>query len=401
VLDDAGLAPGAVADLLAATRADLERELATLTAEIADGVAPIPEVEADVLAAGGDLAATRDAIRRRGCVVVRGTFEHGQAEAWDRELGDYLDRNRFDDLVAERAPEAAAGGSRIWGIYWSRPQVEARQHDRMAAVRAFLNSVWRHERDGTRWFDPDEDIGYPDRVRRRPPGTPAKGLRPHVDSPSAAGWRIDENRLVFAEVLAGRPERHDPWDAAHRTGPLDGAPVASSVFRTFQGWTALTGVDPADGGLQLLPVPRAISFLLVEAIAAELGTLDEQETEAGAAAAGRPARLGDHPLLRPALVPIPPVAPGDTVWWHGDLVHAVAPAANQHRWNDVMYIAAAPRCPRNDVYSPTMLDRFVRGESPVDFPAEHLEVDFVGRATVDDLDARGRRHFGLEPSPVT
>ena len=60
-----------------------------------------------------------------------------------------------------------------------------------------------------------------------------------------------------------------------------------------------------------------------------------------------------------------------------------------------IYIGAAPGCPRNDVYRATMLDRFVRGASPVDFPADDFEVDFAGRATVDDLNDTGRAQFGL------
>ena len=94
-------------------------------------------------------------------------------------------------------------------------------------------------------------------------------------------------------------------------------------------------------------------------------------------------------------MPIPPVAPGDTVWWHGDLYHSVGDAANDSRWGNVMYIGAAPRCPRNDVYTSTMFDRFVRGASPVDFPSDDFEVDFNGRATIDDLNETGRAQFGL------
>ena len=60
-----------------------------------------------------------------------------------------------------------------------------------------------------------------------------------------------------------------------------------------------------------------------------------------------------------------------------------------------MYIGAAPRCPRNDVYAATTFDRFVRGASPVDYPADDFEIEFEGRATVDDLNETGRAQFGL------
>jgi hypothetical protein len=97
--------------------------------------------------------------------------------------------------------------------------------------------------------------------------------------------------------------------------------------------------------------------------------------------------------VRRALVPIPSVEPGDTVWWHGDLYHSVGAATNEARWGNVMYIGSAPRCDRNDAYAATTFARFVEGRSPVDFPVDDYEVDFSGRATPDDLDAVGRDQF--------
>ena len=73
----------------------------------------------------------------------------------------------------------------------------------------------------------------------------------------------------------------------------------------------------------------------------------------------------------------------------------VGDATNDTRWGNVMYIGAAPSCPRNDIYRATLLDRFVRGASPVDFPSDDFEVDFLGRATIADLDDIGRAQVGL------
>ena len=62
----------------------------------------------------------------------------------------------------------------IWGLpllaaspwIWSPAQMRARQSDRMATVQAFLNSQWKHESEGVRWFDPHRDSLYADRIRR-------------------------------------------------------------------------------------------------------------------------------------------------------------------------------------------------------------------------------------------
>ena len=93
-----------------------------------------------------------------------------------------------------------------------------------------------------------------------------------------------------------------------------------SVFRTYQGWTALTPQGPGDGTLQLMPIARAIVYLLLRPLQD-----DVPEDELCGAQPGRAlSSLSDwHPALLPALTPIPLVEPGDTVWWHPDIVHAV------------------------------------------------------------------------------
>ena len=57
----------------------------------------------------------------------------------------------------------------IYPVYWSPAQRQARQSGRMVRVQAFLNSQWKTR--PIRWFDPDRNLLYPDRIRRRPEGT--------------------------------------------------------------------------------------------------------------------------------------------------------------------------------------------------------------------------------------
>lgn len=385
LLDRHGLTRDRVEELFGLASERMRTEVAAVVAEAGQGRA-VPVVSHDEVAAGAVGAAAIADIRRRGCVVIRGTFDREQAEQWDADVAGYLDRNRFEDAYRECHPDRT--GRRIWGIYWSPAQVAARQHSHMEATRRFLNSLWQHESEGRSWFDPDHDIGYADRLRRRAPGVAARGLPPHSDAVSCLGWRAAENELVFRDVLAGHFDAYDPWDAAYRTAAELDAGAPSWVFRTFQGWTALSEMRPDDGVLHVVPIPRAAAYMVLRGIAGELGLL-------GGAPEPAPQRFRADDLLLPALVPIPSVEPGDTVWWHGDVIHSVADAANETRWGNVMYIAATPSCPRNDAYRASMFERFERGLSPHDFPDEHFEADFVGRPTVDDLDATGRAHFGL------
>nr|VXZ86787.1 Protein of uncharacterised function (DUF1479) [Klebsiella pneumoniae] len=120
-----------------------------------------------------------------------------------------------------------------------------------------------------------------------------------------------------------------------------------SVFRTFRGWTALSdmirvraaarGADPGGDGL------CAAAPLLD----------DVPEDELCGVAPGRVLPISEqwHPLLIKALSSIPALNAGDSVWWHCDIIHSVAPVENQQGWGNVMYIPAAPMCEKNLAYA--------------------------------------------------
>ena len=102
-----------------------------------------------------------------------------------------------------------------------------------------------------------------------------------------------------------------------------------------------------------------------------------------------------HEPLLPALTGLPDIQAGDSVWWHCDMIHSVAPVAGQHGWGNVMYIPAAPWCPRNERYAELVRAAFLDGLSPSDFPAEHYERDWDNRTRLTDLNAAGRRGLGI------
>jgi hypothetical protein len=100
------------------------------------------------------------------------------------------------------------------------------------------------------------------------------------------------------------------------------------------------------------------------------------------------------PLIK-ALSSIPQMEPGDTIFWHCDVIHAVE---NEHRgsgYSNVMYIASAPGCAKNHAYLEKQARSFLSGKTPPDFPADNFEVNFVGRGTVADLSERGRAQLGI------
>ena len=110
----------------------------------------------------------------------------------------------------------------------------------MAAAQSFLNAQWISETDGHRWFDPDRDSLYPDRIRRRPPGVDSAGLGTHMDPGTLDLWMTEGYQQHFRHLFNGDFAAHDPWDASYRTEAKQyPGSTMCSAFRTFQGWTAL------------------------------------------------------------------------------------------------------------------------------------------------------------------
>ena len=340
------------------------------------GSTVIPQVAWADIAGGTAPDGLAEDIRRHGCVVVRGVFAPDQAAAWNASLSDYLARNDADGRTrarvgAERYAARWQGGApQIYSVYWSPPQVQARQSPALAAVRAWLNGLWRH--GGA--FDPAQDCTYADRMRRRTPGDATLGLGPHIDGGTVGRW-LGKGCLPYMPALAGDPLREfDPFDAAFRADATEGEDRnACSVFRTWQGWTALTAQGPGDGTLQVVPIARAIAWVLLRPFAADVPRSSLCGAEASPALRLDP--QWHAPMLR-ALVPIPHVEPGDTVWWHPDLIHAVEARHEGMAESNVMYIPAAPDCPRNRSFLSRQLASFTAGRSPPDFPADDLETGF-------------------------
>ncbi|MFC7533970.1 DUF1479 domain-containing protein [Actinoplanes sp. GCM10030250] len=356
-----------------------------------------PEIDYADIANGTVPAEQLALLRRRGCLVVRGHFPRQQALGWDADIVDYVESNRFfDDYRGPGDDFFGSVGSKpeIYPIYWSPAQMQARQSERMAAVQAFLNGQWKHASDGVQWFDPSRDSLYPDRIRRRPEGADSGGLGTHLDPGTLDLWMTEAYQKAFRHLFDGAVEQYDPWDAAHRTaGPQYPGSTMCSAFRTFQGWTALSDMDHDQGVLHTVAIPEAMAYLMLRPLLS-----DVPDDDMCGVTVNQVFPAGDrwHPLLMRALSGIPDVRAGDSVWWHCDMIHSVAPVRNQQGWGNVMYIPAAPWCPRNESYAARVREAFLTGSSPSDFPEEHYERAWPNRFRPEDLNETGRRGLGLD-----
>jgi hypothetical protein len=365
----------------------VERQLRAEVEQIATardrGETVWPVISYADIEAGTVPAGAREQLRRRGCLVVRGHFDREQALGWDRDIVSYVEANGF--FASYRGPGDdffASVGSRpeIYPIYWSTAQMQARQSDRMARVQAFLNSLWKHDSgggSGVTWFDPLRDSLYPDRIRRRPPGTDSGGLGTHLDPGTLDLWMTRAYQSAFRHLFDGSVERYDPWDPAHRTaaGQYPGTTMCSA-FRTFQGWTALSDMAHDQGVLHTIPIAGAMAYLMLRPLLEDVPDDDMCGVTVNQVF---PVSERWHALLLPALTGIPDVQAGDSVWWHCDMIHSVAPVTSQQGWGNVMYIPAAPWCPRNERYAASARAALATGSSPPDFPPEHYERDWIGR----------------------
>jgi len=198
---------------------------------------------------------------------------------------------------------------------------------------------------------------------------------------------------VYRHVFSGDWRKYDAFDAASRPDAEEfPSPAVCSMFRTFQGWTALTRQGKGDGTLQLIPIANSMVYLLLRALQD-----DVPETELCGATPGRALSVEPewHALLLEGLTSIPLMQPGDTVFWHSDVVHAVE---NEHKcdgYSNVMYIAATVGCEKNSAYVAKQAATFLSGKTPPDFAPDNFEVDFRGRATEADLTPLGRSQMGL------
>lgn len=116
-------------------------------------------------------------------------------------------------------------------------------------------------------------------------------------------------------------------------------------------------------------------------------------------------KLHPHLQLEKSMVGIPPVKPGDYVFWHCDLVHEVDKFHTGTRDSSVSYNACVPLCPYNLENLSSMRQSFMDVMPPKDFQNyEHgeLERDHEDHGAKEEnvWSIAGKRALGLEPFDV-
>lgn len=380
----------------------LHKAIEVEVAEIkAKGSSVIPTVDfAEIAANGGKFPEhIAMAVRKRGCVVVRNTIDKDTALAMKQGTKDYIAKN------SEHLAGFPKDKPQVWECYWSKPQGQMRQHPNMLTTQTALNRLW-HCRAGSSTggqvsMDMNRPLTYGERLRIRAAGDKSFTLGPHVDGGSVERWEDEEYRRVYEHILACDWEKFDAWDATHRAeARCDMYNLGlglCSVFRSFQGWMSLSNSGKGKGALMVVPMVReATAYLMLRPFM--------EDVPPNSFCGANPGRTQDlypefHQEIIEGLVPIPDVKPGDSVWWHGDLIHSVEGSNGGTEDASVYYIPSIPLCRKNVEYLRKQAEHFKAGKTPPDFPPNDSEVNCVDRCRPEDLTDEGLIAIGLGGLP--
>ena len=336
-----------VEEVFAVIERRVREQVEQIAAEKSRGETVWPVVHYADIAAGTVTADELARLRQRGCLIVRSHFDRDQALGWDQDIVRYVESNRFFETY--RGPGDDFFGSvgskpEIYPIYWSlrpdassaerphgpRPGLPQRPVDQPVRRRAVV-------RPAARLALPRPDPPPPRRSRFRRPGH-APGPRhpgPMDDTGVPAGlpapFRRHRRGLrpVGRRLPHGRACNIPARRCARRSAP-------SRAGQPSPTWTTTRACSTPSRS----PRPWATSCC------GRCCTTSPDDDMCGVTT-NKVFPVSDtwQPLLLAALTGIPDVRAGDSVWWHCDMIHSVAPVQNQKGWGNVMYIPAAPWCP--------------------------------------------------------
>jgi len=333
-----------------------------------------------------------------------------EALSWKQSVKEYINMNPAKGFPPENIQS--------YEIYNSKAQIAARTHPAIIETQRFLLSLW-HSSSPTADVELSTPISYFDRLRIRTPGDTSFNLGPHVDGGSVERWEDTGFRKVWGKILEGGSgwKNHDSFDASPRLDvnqDLYNAPNQCSIFRCWQGWTSLSTTGPGEGTLRLLPMlSLASAYILLRpffrpkswangSLAVDDWEIDIGSTSFPGSLVARPQQLNEktHPHLRleRTMISVPKIEPGDQVYWHCDVVHAVEAEHRGGGDSSVFYIPAVPLTVKNASYLRDQRTNFLRGLPAPDFPDGEGESEFIGRADAKDIQtSTGRQMLGLEP----
>lgn len=353
-----------------------------------NGSGIIPQVQFSELENVDELQ--RQEILKRGSLIIKNVIPREEVVQLKEDLLDYIGTNPNTKGFPKDKKV-------VYEIYWSKSQVKARSHPHMAIAMSYMNNLWHASPESEICLD--QNVSYADRLRIRNPGDALFSLGPHADGGSLERWEDKEYRSCYAPIFEGNWEEFDPYDATHRIEAqpdLHDSRGTCSIFRSFQGWLAVSDIAPKEGTILFAPLVREVTaYYMLKPFFDENDNL-KLDSDFPGAFPGKGLEFNDktHPELdlENLMVLIPKVEPGDMVYWHCDLIHAVDSVHVGKNDSSVFYIPSAPLCSINLKYAFLQREAFLRGLVGPDFPGfpnDIAETQHTDRATVDDVREMG------------
>ena len=130
-----------VAASFAAIDSMVEEQIGQIEAEVDAGISPIPVCDYGDVASGSVAPETVAKITQRGAVILRNTFARERVQDWNDMLmayvaeNDYFERQKAKQGMDQYFSNLSSSRPQIFGLYWSRPQMEARTSEELAVAR--------------------------------------------------------------------------------------------------------------------------------------------------------------------------------------------------------------------------------------------------------------------------
>ncbi len=357
----------------------------------------VPEVRSSDILAGSIPTYVVKQLNRRGVLVVRGALPKSFASGCCGELLDYVLKNR----IWSRPPN-------VYNVKWSDPQVQALTHPRVNAVVSALNGLWHIDRRSSQ-----HGRNLPPVDMRRHTmfscgafvGKPCSpyGSKPAMRGPGLRRWTSPSSPGLYRSIFDGKYTEWDAFDATYRVpylvnnrnhssakGPFN---IDPAPFVPWHGFISLSHW-PEQGTLRIVPMMRVgTAFVLLRPFYEDIDQIEDMML---GARDDSPLQITKefHEQLLGAFVPLPPLYPGDAVFWHPDLIVAEGDAVGEEgnvtvdRSYAGMFFSSMPLCAGNAMCVEKQREDFLNHRDGV-------EAEFSGRATLDDLTHMGRCVFGL------
>ena len=136
----------------------IEKEVIEVENLLNKKLSVIPEINFNEL--NQNILYLKNEIQKRGCVIIRDVFDDDRIVKWNEEILKYIENNNYfedqkkKDGMDQYFSNLSSGKPQIFGLYWSKPQIQIRQSKELDIVKKWLNNFWVSKKNNKQIFYP-------------------------------------------------------------------------------------------------------------------------------------------------------------------------------------------------------------------------------------------------------